>query len=207
MVWCYIYIYIYKRQYTDKTLTLRKCMCMRASEASELRKFWYFYILKLLFLSIFCRYTSDTLSVQMTCLSAYMYRQIPNVPTNFQMYRQKSEKALLGGGGGGNCPLCPPSGYANAGGGVPSLWFGKKRRRSHEPTNQSKWSLDIMRAGGTDSSVRVTVPPPPLFLYFFFCLSAQRSVMYDGIVSWEPEGRYTLFNDVPLDNQKGVSAI
>ena len=27
--------------------------CMRAS---ELRKFWHFYILKLLFLSIFCRY-------------------------------------------------------------------------------------------------------------------------------------------------------
>ena len=31
-----------KRQYTDKTLTLRKCMCMRAS---ELRKFRNFYIL------------------------------------------------------------------------------------------------------------------------------------------------------------------
>ena len=56
-----------------QTLTLSKCMCMRAS---ELRKCWHFYILKLLFLSIFCRYTADTLSVQMTCLSAYMYRQI-----------------------------------------------------------------------------------------------------------------------------------
>ena len=31
------------------------------------------------------------------------------------------------------------------------------RLRSHEPTNQSKWSIYIMRAGGTDSSVRVTV--------------------------------------------------
>ena len=53
----------------------------------------------------------------MTCLSAlfYMYRQIPNVPTNFQMYRQKSEKALLGGGGGAIAPPpLPPSGYANA---------------------------------------------------------------------------------------------
>ena len=47
---------IYKQQYTDKTLTLRKCMCMRASGASELRKWRYFYILKLLFLSIFGRY-------------------------------------------------------------------------------------------------------------------------------------------------------
>ena len=34
-----------------------------------------------------------------------------HVPTNFQMYRQKSEKALLGGGA--IAPL-PPSGYANA---------------------------------------------------------------------------------------------
>ena len=33
-----------------------------------------------------------------------------DVPTNFQMYRQKSDKALLGGGG----QLSPPpSGYAN----------------------------------------------------------------------------------------------
>ena len=29
-------------------------MYMRASEASELRNFWYFHILKLLFPSIFC---------------------------------------------------------------------------------------------------------------------------------------------------------
>ena len=37
-----------------------------------------------------------------------------HVPTNFQMYRQNSEKALLGGGGGAVAPLPPPpSGYAN----------------------------------------------------------------------------------------------
>ena len=47
---------VYKRQYTDKTLTLRKSMYMRANGASELRKFSHFYILKLLFLSIFCWY-------------------------------------------------------------------------------------------------------------------------------------------------------
>ena len=96
----------YKRQYTDKTLTLRKCMCMRASEASELRKFRYFYILKLLFLSIFwsvhqmlCRYKWH--ACRLTCNDKFI-----NVPTNFQMYRQKSEKTLLGGGG--NCPPAPP---------------------------------------------------------------------------------------------------
>ena len=43
--------------------------------------------------------TSDTLSVQMTCLSAHMNRQI--------------QKALLGEGG--NCPRpCSPYGYASA---------------------------------------------------------------------------------------------
>ena len=48
---------------------------MRASGVSELRKYLHFHILKRLFLSIFVR-TADTLSVQTTCLSAYMYRQI-----------------------------------------------------------------------------------------------------------------------------------
>ena len=40
---------MYKRQYTDQTLTLWKSIYMRAS---ELRKFWHFYIIKVLFLSI-----------------------------------------------------------------------------------------------------------------------------------------------------------
>ena len=97
---------IYKRQYTDKTLTLRKFMCMRASEASELRKCRYFYIIKLLFLSICCRYIRYFVGTNDMLVGLH-------VPTNFQMYRQKSEKALLGGGG--NFPLPPPpSGYANA---------------------------------------------------------------------------------------------
>ena len=38
--------------YTDKTLTLWKCIYTRASGASELRKCWYFYIIKVIFLSI-----------------------------------------------------------------------------------------------------------------------------------------------------------
>ena len=85
-------------------------MCMRLSGASELRKFWHFYILNLLFLSIFCRYIryfvgTNDIACRLTCTD-----KIPNVPTNFQMYRQKSEKALLGGAA---APPCPPSGYAN----------------------------------------------------------------------------------------------
>ena len=69
MVWLCIYN---KRQYTEKNTNIEKFYVY----ASELRKFSHFYILKLLFLSIFFVGTSDTLSVQMTCLSAYMYRQI-----------------------------------------------------------------------------------------------------------------------------------
>ena len=143
-----------------QTLILSKCMCMRASGASELRKCWRFYILKLLFLSIFCWYsryfvgTNDTLvglhvptnfliyrqtltlSKLCMCMRAslenfgiftflicyffqYLWRYIryfvgtndmlfgSHVPTNFQMCRQKSEKALWGGGH-------LPSGYVNA---------------------------------------------------------------------------------------------
>ena len=79
-----------------QTLTLSKCMCMRAS---ELRKFWHFYILNLLFLSIFCRYIRYFVGTNDMLVGSH-------VPTNFQMYRQKSEKALLGGGG--SCPPPPP---------------------------------------------------------------------------------------------------
>ena len=71
-------------------------MCMRAS----LEIFGIFTFYNWYFFQYFVG-TSDTLSVQMTCLSAYMH-----VPTNFQMYRQKSEKALWGGGGA--VAPCPP---------------------------------------------------------------------------------------------------
>ena len=81
-----------------QTLTLSKCMCMRLSGASELRKFWHFYILNLLFLLIFCRYIRYTLSVQMTCLSAHMYRQISKCT-------DKNPKKHYWGG---SCPPAPP---------------------------------------------------------------------------------------------------
>ena len=79
-------------------------LCANVAERASLENFGIFTFLNCYFFQYFVG-TTDTLSVQMTCLSAH-------VPTNFQMYRQKSEKALLGGGGG-QLPPPPPSGYAN----------------------------------------------------------------------------------------------
>ena len=59
--------------------------------ASKLRKFSHFYILKLLFLSIFCWYIRYSVGTKEWWLSAYKH-----VPTVFHMYRQNSEKALWG---------------------------------------------------------------------------------------------------------------
>ena len=94
---------VYKWQYTDKTLTLRKSMYMRANGASELGKFSNFYILKLLFLSIFCWYFRYFVGTNDMHVGLH-------VATNFQMYRQNSEKTLLGGGGVAPCPPPPPPG-------------------------------------------------------------------------------------------------
>ena len=87
---------IYKRQYTDKN--------------TNIELFRYFYILKLLFLSIFCRYIRCFVGTNDMLVGFH-------VPTNLSMYRQiskctdKSPKRHYWGGGG-NCPP-PPSGYAN----------------------------------------------------------------------------------------------
>ena len=92
-----------------QTLTLSKCMCMRLSGASELRKFWHFYILNLLFLSIFCRYIRYFVGTNNMLVGSH-------VPTNFQMYRQISkctDKNPKKHYWGGSCPPCPPSCYAN----------------------------------------------------------------------------------------------
>ena len=58
---------------------------MRASGASELRNFSHFDVLKLVFLSIFVS-SLDTLSVQTTRLSTYMYQQIL-----YGLYRQHTD--------------------------------------------------------------------------------------------------------------------
>ena len=66
---------IYKRQYIPTK------HYMRASGPSELKKFRYFYILKLLFLSIFCRYIRYFVGTNDMLVGLH-------VPTNFPMYRQ-----------------------------------------------------------------------------------------------------------------------
>ena len=75
-------------------------MCMRASGASELRIFRYFYILKLLFLSIFCRYIRYFVGTNDTLVGLH-------VPTNFQMYRQNSDKTLFSTGPRGQTGVNP----------------------------------------------------------------------------------------------------
>ena len=84
-------------------------ICERA-EVSELRKFsriFFFYILKLLFLSIFCWYFRYFVGTNDMLVGLH-------VATNFEMYRQNSEKASFFGGWGGIAPLPsppPPPGY------------------------------------------------------------------------------------------------
>ena len=69
--------------------------------ASELRKFWNFYILKLLFLSIFCRYIRYFVGTNDMLFGLHVYTDnFPNVPT-------KVRKGIIGGGGG-QLPPCPP---------------------------------------------------------------------------------------------------
>ena len=102
MVWCYISKTVYRQNTNIEKVYVYIC------ERASLENFGIFTFLNCYFFQYFVG-TSDTLSVQMTCLSAYYTctDKFPNVPTNFQMYRQKSEKALLGGGGAAPPPPAP----------------------------------------------------------------------------------------------------
>ena len=102
------YMVLYKRQYTDKhTHWANVCVCERAERAS-LENFGLFTFLNCYFFQYFVG-TSDTLSVQMTCLSNYNVY----IPTNFSNVPTKLRKSIIGGGGGQLPPCPPPSGYAN----------------------------------------------------------------------------------------------
>ena len=65
----------YKRQCTDKTLTLRKMYEYESARSERASKFSHFHILKLLFPSIFCWYfryfVSETHSLSVILLSNY----------------------------------------------------------------------------------------------------------------------------------------
>ena len=95
----------YKRQYRQNT---------NIEKLYVFRNFLYFYILKLLFLSIFCRYIRYMYFVGTNDMFVGLH-----VPTNFPMYRQISkctDKSPKRHYWGGNCPPPPlpsPSGYAN----------------------------------------------------------------------------------------------
>ena len=82
-------------------------MCMRAS----LEIFGIFIFLNCYFFQYFVG-TSDTLSVQMTCLSAYMYRQISKMYRQISKCTDKTPKKHYWGAVA-SPPPPPPSGYAN----------------------------------------------------------------------------------------------
>ena len=81
---------LYKPTVHQQTPTCaNQCICERAG-VSELRRFWHFYIIKVLFLSIFCWHfvgTNDML------VGLHVYRQISKCT-------DKTLKNHYGGGGG-----------------------------------------------------------------------------------------------------------
>ena len=105
---------------------------MRASGASELRKFWNYNILKLLFLSIFCRYIRFFVGTNDMLVGLYMYRQ-------------NCEKAILGGGGSCSPAPSPPSGYADAACNRPTSERGALI--SHA-LSEHQWRKSVPRSGG-----------------------------------------------------------
>ena len=99
MVWCYLNDSIPTNTNIEQMYTcVCVCVCERAERAS-LENFGIFTFLNCYFFQYFVG-TSDTLSVQLTCLSAYMYRQISKCT-------DKTPKKHYW------CPPPPPSGYAN----------------------------------------------------------------------------------------------
>ena len=52
-----------------------------------------------------------------------------HVATNFEMYRQNSEKALLGGGGGNCPPALPPATLMAGNAKEADIWFGRESAR------------------------------------------------------------------------------
>ena len=96
-------LYIQTTVYRQNPIPLRKFTRVYANERSErasLENFGIITFLNCHFFQFFVG-TSHTLSVQMTCLSAHMYRQISKCT-------DKSPKRRYWGGGGGQLPPCPP---------------------------------------------------------------------------------------------------
>ena len=83
----------------DGIVGAKSCILWQKVWKKIIRKFCHFHITKLLFLSIFCWYFRNFVGTNDILVGLH-------VPTYFQMYRQNSEKALLGGGG--SSPPPPP---------------------------------------------------------------------------------------------------
>ena len=84
MVCLLAYLYLQISKIYRQTLTLSKCMCMRASGSSELRKFWHFYHSN-------TAISFNILSIQQILVSVQiliMLVGVQQIPTNFLIYRQ-----------------------------------------------------------------------------------------------------------------------
>ena len=98
-------------------------MYMRANGASERGKFSHFYILKLLFLSIFCRVLQILCRYKWHACRLTCSDKFPNVPT-------KLWKSIIGGGGLPPCPPPPPPATLMAGNAKEAdIWFGRESAR------------------------------------------------------------------------------
>ena len=116
--------YINGRMLTKQANIEKIYVYMRAS-----LEIFAFHIKKLLFLSIFCWYFRNFVGTNDIGLLVGLH-----VPTDFQIYRQNSEKALWGSLGGGAPlpppPPPPPSGYAS---GPPWLFVATMTRNGVWP--------------------------------------------------------------------------
>ena len=92
-------LYINDRYVYRQNTNIEKIYVYASELIKNIENVLAFYILKLLFLSIFCWYFRYFVGTNDKLVALH-------VATNFEMYQQNSEKALLGGGG--ELPPCPP---------------------------------------------------------------------------------------------------
>ena len=112
--------------YVNDSYVYRQNTNIEKIYVSRLENFSHTYILKLLFLSIFCWYFRYFVGTNEMLVTVGLH-----VATNFEMYRQNSEKALLGGGGElpPAVPPPPPATLMAGNAKEADIWFGRESAR------------------------------------------------------------------------------